>query len=95
MDIKKTSTAGTLESSDIMILLEKNEDGIVIELKSTVMHQFGDLIRQVILETLVNAGVTNAKVVATDRGALDYTIKARVLTALYRAVEAEDIKWGA
>lgn len=95
MIIKKPSTAGTLESSDIMIMLENNEDGIVIELESSVMYQYGDSIRQLVMEILTNAGVTNARVVATDRGALDYTIRARVLTALHRAAESEAYEWGA
>ena len=94
MEIRKASTAGTLESSDIMILLEKGENGIDIELKSSVLYQFGDQIRAVIEKTLIEAGVQNAKVVATDRGALDCTIKARVLTALHRAVESTEYKWG-
>lgn len=94
MEIKKASTAGTLESSDIMILLDRGENGIDIELKSSVLYQFGDQIRAVIEQTLLEAGVHNVKVVATDRGALDCTIKARVLTALHRAVETTDYKWG-
>ncbi|MDO9591804.1 MAG: citrate lyase acyl carrier protein [Erysipelotrichaceae bacterium] len=94
MDISKQSTAGTLESSDIMILLDKGEKGIDIELKSSVMYQFGDQIRAVIEKTLLDSGITNARVVATDRGALDCTIRARVLTALYRAAESTDYEWG-
>lgn len=94
MEIKKASTAGTLESSDIMILLDQGDNGIDIELKSSVLYQFGDQIRAVIKQTLLEAGVHNAKVVATDRGALDCTIKARVMTALHRAVETTDYKWG-
>lgn len=94
VEIKKASTAGTLESSDIMILLDQGDNGIDIELKSSVLYQFGDQIRAVIKQTLLEAGVHNAKVVATDRGALDCTIKARVMTALHRAVETTDYKWG-
>lgn len=94
MDIIKHATAGTLESSDIMIYIERGENGINIDLKSSVMYQFGDQIRMVIENTLMAAGITNANIVATDRGALDCTIKARVLTALYRAAESTDYVWG-
>lgn len=94
MEIKKPSTAGTLESSDIMILLDRGDNGIDIELKSSVMYQFGEQINNVIKHTLIEAGVQNAKVVATDRGALDCTIKARVLAALHRSAESTDYKWG-
>lgn len=95
VEIKKASTAGTLESSDIMIMLDKSSQGIEIELKSSVLYQFGDQIRAVIEQTLLDAGVNSAKVVATDRGALDCTIRARVLAALHRSAESTEYKWGA
>lgn len=94
VEIRKQAIAGTLESSDIMILLDQGENGIEIELKSAVMYQFGEQIREVIRQTIADAGVTDVKVVATDRGALDCTIKARVLTAIHRAAESTDYKWG-
>lgn len=94
MEINKKSIAGTLESGDIFIVVEKGEDGIDITLTSPVIYQYGDTIHEVINKTLVDLGVTNAKVVATDKGALDCTIRARVMTAVYRAAESEDYIWG-
>lgn len=95
MEIKTSGTAGTLESSDIMIAIERNDDEkTAITLKSSVEKQFGDQIRQVIADTLSELGICNAKVTATDKGALDCTIRARVLTAVHRACENEDYKWG-
>lgn len=94
MQIKKPATAGTLESGDIMLSLDKGESGIEIELKSTVEKQFGDQIRDVISKTLMDLGATDVKVAANDRGALDCTIKARVMAAYYRATESKDFKWG-
>ena len=94
MEIKKTASAGTLESSDIMVTLEKGEKGIEIDLTSTVEKQYGKQIRKVITETLESLGADGVKVVANDRGALDCTIKARVSAALYRAAESTDYKWG-
>lgn len=88
MEIKKVSMAGTLESSDIQVRIEpKEEVGIEIELKSSVEKQFGKLIRNVIKETLEKLEVKSAKVIATDKGALDCTIKARVQCAAFRAAE--------
>ena len=53
MELKTNSTAGTMESSDIMIMLEpRTEGGIELELTSSVMQQFGKQIRKVILDTL-------------------------------------------
>ena len=94
MEIKKTASAGTLESSDIMVTLEKGEKGIEIDLSSTVEKQYGKQIRKVITETLESLGADGVKVVANDRGALDCTIKARVSAAFYRAAESTDYKWG-
>lgn len=95
MEIIKSSMAGTVESSDILIMLEpKDESGIEIQLQSSVEKQFGRQIRKVILETLVKLGVENVKIIATDKGALDCTIKARVQSAVFRAAGIkENFDW--
>lgn len=86
MKIIKDSIAGTLESCDIQIMLLSNEDkGMEIELKSSVEKQYGRQIRKVIKETLEKLGIDNVRIVATDKGALDCTIRARVECAAYRA----------
>lgn len=82
----KTSTAGTMESGDIMIQIAPTDrPGLNVELQSSVEYQFGDQISQVITETLTSLGVTQADVHATDKGALDCTIRARVTAAAVRA----------
>ncbi|WP_291569701.1 citrate lyase acyl carrier protein [Clostridium sp. UBA4548] len=86
MEINKISKSGTVESNDIYIVMMPNpEGGIELELESIVMKQFGEEIKRVILETLENLGVKDAVIKAQDKGALDYTIKARVETAVKRA----------
>lgn len=86
MKLINNSVAGTLESSDIQIVIEpKTEPGIELELNSSVEKQFGKQIRKVIKETLETLKVENAKVTANDKGALDCTIKARVQCAVFRA----------
>ena len=86
MKLIKTATAGTMESNDIMITLEpRDEGGIVIELTSNVMQQFGRQIEGVIRDTLKKNGVENAVVTAVDKGALDCTIRARTAAAIERA----------
>ena len=85
MELKQAS-AGTLESGDIMIqIAPKNSEGLEIHLQSSVAFQFGDQIKNVIRETLEEIGVTNAQVQATDKGALDCTIRARTTAAAVRA----------
>ncbi len=95
MEIKKVGIAGTIESSDINIVIEpSNENGIDIHLQSAVMKQFGRQVKNVIEETLKNEGIENAVVRAIDKGAIDFVIKARTLTALYRAAELNEYNWG-
>lgn len=80
------SFAGTLESGDIHIrLLPSEAPGLTINLESSVAYQFGNQIKQVIEETLQELGVDSAVVNATDKGALDCTIRARVTAAAVRA----------
>lgn len=85
-EIKQQGVAGTLESSDVQILIDQNPgQGIELELTSSVEKQFGKHIRNVIGETLENLGVSQAKLVVKDQGALDCTIKARLIAAVHRA----------
>ena len=82
----KTAMAGTLESGDIFIQIAPNDNaGLHIDLDSTVAYQFGDQIEKVITETLQGLGIDQAEVKATDKGALDCTIRARVTAAAVRA----------
>ncbi|MFL2101435.1 citrate lyase acyl carrier protein [Desemzia sp. FAM 23989] len=95
--IKKQAIAGTVESSDIQIIVDQNaNNGIEIELSSSVAKQYGRRIREVIEETLSNLGVQNAKLVVEDKGALDCTIKARTIAVVHRAAEmTQTIDWEA
>ncbi len=82
----KTAMAGTMESGDILIQIAPTEgEGLNIELQSSVSYQFGNQIKKVITDTLKELGVTKAQVNATDKGALDCTIRARVTAAAVRA----------
>ncbi len=82
----KNAFAGTLESGDIMVQISPSEkEGIEINLNSTVAYQFGNQIKAVITETLQGLGIDNAVITATDKGALDCTIRARVTAAAVRA----------
>lgn len=86
MEINKPAKAGTMESNDIYVMILPNpKGGIEINLQSIVMKQFGEEIEKVIIETLVELGVKDIIVNAQDKGALNYTIKARIETATKRA----------
>ncbi len=93
MQIIRPAVAGTMESSDIMIRIEPGEGGIELFLDSSVLQQFGKQIEAVIRAALGELGVENAKVTAVDKGALDCTVRARAMAAVYRAANREDYTW--
>ncbi|MDF2929929.1 MAG: citD 1 [Anaerospora sp.] len=87
VQLLRPAQAGTLESNDIMITVAPGEagGGVVIELDSLVMAQYGAVIRQTLADTVAVQGITDVYIKAVDRGALDCTIRARLLAALARA----------
>jgi citrate lyase subunit gamma (acyl carrier protein) len=87
MDITRRASAGTMQSSDLMVHVEPAER-LDIQIESTVKKQFEHLIRDRIEAVLRQLAVTRVLVKVSDRGALDYAIEARVETALRRAAEA-------
>lgn len=94
MKLIKTAVAGTVESSDIMITIEPIESSdITVLVESSVEKQFGRHIRQLIQQTIMNLEVSGVKVIAVDQGALDCTIQARTIGAIYRAANQEVLDW--
>lgn len=94
MNITRTASAGTVESSDIMITVEPNEgNGIQIDLQSSVEKQFGEQIKEVLRRTLDKLNVNNVNVSAVDQGALDCTVEARTVVAVYRAADEKNFDW--
>lgn len=76
----KVGIAGSLESNDCMITVTESNTQI-IEISSIVDAFFHDQIEAVIKNTIKDKLI---KVVCQDKGALDYTIHARLVTALER-----------
>ncbi|AMB99733.1 citrate lyase ACP [Aerococcus urinaehominis] len=94
MELKHQAIAGTLESSDIQVIVEPH-DQREINLTSSVIDQFGDQIYQTIEKTLDNLEIQGVKLTADDHGALDCTIRSRVQTAVFRALDQDkDLPWG-
>lgn len=85
--VSKTAQAGTIESNDAIVTIAPGDagSGVNIEIDSSVMFQYGDAIKKVIHDTLSEQDVSDVFVKVVDRGALDCTIRARVLAALVRA----------
>lgn len=86
--LKQPAQAGTLESSDARVIVAPNPGGgIVIEIDSPVMAQFGRSIRASVESVLARFGVAEAVVTIADKGALDAVIRARLMTAICRAAD--------
>jgi len=94
MKISKQAIAGTLESSDLMVkVAPASNDALEIVVQSEVIKQFGAQIRRVVVDTLQKLDITAGSVVVEDKGALDCVIRARVQTAVLRAVEGVEPDW--
>lgn len=87
MEIFKSASAGTLESSDVYVEIEPATDILSISVESVVEKQFGEKIRSAVSEVLSDHGVSAASVRIIDRGALECVIRARVETAILRTKE--------
>lgn len=89
MKINRTAEAGSLEPSDVLVTVEPNPNGgikVELETKQVIQKQFGKQIEKVILETAKKQGIEDVVIRAQDKGALDYTYRARVQTAIERAL---------
>ncbi|MGC9779690.1 MAG: citrate lyase acyl carrier protein [Candidatus Heimdallarchaeota archaeon] len=89
MKIVRTAQAGSLESQDVLITVQKGKPntGLIIELDSPSAVQYGSKIQSEI-ETIVNEfKIEDVHIKAIDKGALGFTIKARAEVALKRACE--------
>jgi citrate lyase subunit gamma (acyl carrier protein) len=81
----KLAQAGTIESNDCLVMVSPSET-LIIEIESIVFEKFGDAIEQTIQEVLIEQNKV-CKVKIIDKGAYDYTVRARLITALRRAYE--------
>jgi len=75
--------AGSKESNDCLITI-KESDETKIHIDSIVGHLFYDQIFQAVKETLKEQDIVNVDVTVEDKGALDYTIRARLIVAIKR-----------
>lgn len=92
--ILEPAHAGTLESSDVFVrVVPSEQNGIEIELESSVSEIYGEAIELLIKETAEAMNIRNIRILVQDKGALDYVIKARVQTAILRAQGTVSPDW--
>ena len=95
MEIKETASAGTIEKCDCLVTVSKGEWDIKINLSSKVLYQYGDSIRNTILQTLKKLDINDVTVDVEDMGAFEYVIVARLEAAIYRSQkQMNQIPWG-
>lgn len=85
MRITKNGIAGTLESSDCMVAVFPHESR-VIYLESAAKKRFEQHLNTLINQTLDELGVESGRIEIKDRGALDYCLRARIISAVERSV---------
>ncbi len=85
----KIGIAGSLESNDALVTIKESTTRR-IEIKSIVDAFFHEQIEKTITDVLKEKALQNVTVLIQDRGALDYTIRARLLTAIARMEASDD-----
>jgi citrate lyase subunit gamma (acyl carrier protein) len=87
--ILREAKAGLDERGDVLVCLTPamENSGIQIDIESTLMSLFGDQIRASAAGVIEGYGLTDLRLTIRDQGALDYAIRARVQTAIERAVK--------
>jgi citrate lyase subunit gamma (acyl carrier protein) len=87
--ILREAKAGLDERGDVVVCLSpaEKDSGVQIAIESTLMSLFGDQIHASVLEVVEGYGLNDLKLAIRDQGALDYALRARVQTAIERAVK--------
>ena len=86
--VLREATAGLDDKGDLVVHLKPagNQSGVQLDIESKVMSMFGEQIRASVLDTIESYALTDLYVSVRDQGALDYAIRARVQTAIERAI---------
>lgn len=78
--------AGSDAKHDLMVQLELGGDAREVEIHSKVEKKFGEAIQEDVEQVLDEFGIRGVKIQIDDLGAWDFAIKARVRTAVKRAL---------
>lgn len=86
----RRAQAGTLESSDCLVTVEASPEGRRLDHRGGNAALFRDRTKRLLDEILDGAGIDGITVQILDQGALEPTLRARIETALARALAAEE-----
>lgn len=86
MEIKKIASAGSLDSSDVLVTIESNQKNQnYIMINSPFIRQFGQEMKNIVTKILNDLKINGCNIVIQDQGALDEVLIARTITAISRA----------
>jgi len=86
--IKYYAQAGSLESGDVLVQVAPGVAGnLAVHIQSKVGPRFAASMQASVRAVANLLGVTAASIEIVDSGALDFVLRARVTTALKRAME--------
>lgn len=86
--LDRSAQAGSLESGDALVRVAPSpEEEISVSVESKVSPRFAKAIERAVRETAAEFEIRSASFEVVDRGALDFVLRARVRTALKRAME--------
>lgn len=88
----KAASAGSMESNDVQVIISPGLGDVDIVINSDVKEQYGDHINRIIANILEQLKINNIRMILNDKGAMDFTIKARIIAALSRACEKDFLK---
>jgi len=95
MQLNHAAVGGTDDSGDVLVEVAPGMGKLELEINSKVLSLYGSSIKKTVLETLARLKVTDAKVIVRDKGAVDQTIRARLVIAIFRAADIkENLPWG-
>lgn len=87
----KAIKAGSDAKGDLLVTLELVDKVRVIEIESKVAKKFGEAIKEDVNAMLDKYKIEGAKVLIQDMSALDFAVKARVETAIKRALAQKEV----
>jgi len=87
--LKHSAQAGFEEKNDLVVQVSPGVEGsgIIVNLSSSVMRHFGEHITAFITDVVKQEDFQDVTLDVKDKGAWDYTIKARVIAALERGMK--------
>lgn len=91
-----TAVSGTTDKSDCLITVEEAKDTQAdpeIIVCSNVICEYGEAIERTVRQVLRQFNVRGVRVTVSDRGALDFVIRARMETAIFRMKGIDSVPW--